>query len=89
MNTLAREYVAGRFVKRFRGLRIAVVCVLCGLIAGDCFGDTFKHRESGEIFHGFATQKVIRDETRVYIAEEKKFKPLDLRDYDVTVNGEG
>lgn len=89
MKTLAREYVEGRFIKRSRGLGIAVVFFLGWLVAGDCLGDTFKHRVSGEIFHGFATQKVIRDQTRVYVAEEKKFKPLDLKDYDVTTNGQG
>lgn len=89
MKTLAREYAGGRFVKRSRGLQIVAVVIIGFLVTGDCLGDTFKHRESGEIFHGFATQKVIRNETRVYVAEEKKFKPLNLNDYDVTVDGQG
>ena len=89
MKTLTGKYVAGRFVKRFRGFVTGAVIFVGFLVAVDCFGDTFKHRESGEIFHGFATQKVIRKETRVYVAEEEKFKPLNLRDYDVTINGQG
>ena len=39
MKTLADKYVAGRFVKRFRGLQIAVVIFAGFLLAGDCFGE--------------------------------------------------
>ncbi len=88
MNVRICGYSNGRFV-RWAWWLPAVMVVFAAMGAGDCLADTFKHRESGEVFHGFATQKVIRNQTRVYVAEEEKFKPVYLKDYDVTVNGQG
>jgi ATP-dependent protease ClpP protease subunit len=54
-----------------------------------CTADTFKHRQTGEVFHGFTTQKSIGNRTRVYNADLKSFKPIVMAEYDVTVNAEG
>jgi membrane-bound ClpP family serine protease len=63
-----------------------VVILLCTAI---CFADTFKHRETGEVFNGFATQKSIGNRTRVYNADLQTFKPIVLAEYDVTPNAKG
>ncbi|MBN1817029.1 MAG: hypothetical protein JW828_06685 [Sedimentisphaerales bacterium] len=51
--------------------------------------DTFKHRQTGQVFHGFATQTQRQGQTLVYNAGEKTFKPIPLAEYDVTRNKEG
>ena len=65
---------------------ISVVILLCAAL---CTADTFKHRPSGDLFHGFATQKSIGNRTRVYNDELKSFKPINLAEYDVTPNAKG
>mgnify|MGYP000023413416 CR=1 FL=1 len=69
-----------------RHITLATVVILCTAI---CCADTFKHRETGEVFNGFATQKSIGNRTRVYNADLKTFKPLVLGQYDVTPNARG
>ena len=51
--------------------------------------DTFKHKESGEVFTGFATQKVAADRTLVYNSDESKMSPVVLSDYEVTSDRKG
>ena len=51
--------------------------------------DTFKHNESGEVFTGFATQKVTADRTLVYNSDEGKMLPVVLSDYEVTFDRKG
>lgn len=51
--------------------------------------DTFKHNESGEVFTGFATQKVTADRTLVYNSDEGKMLPVVLSDYEVTSDRKG
>ncbi|MHC4325941.1 MAG: Clp protease/crotonase-like domain-containing protein [Planctomycetota bacterium] len=65
---------------------ISVVILLCAAL---CSADTFKHRPSGDVFHGFATQKSIGNRTRVYNDELESFKPINLAEYDVTPNAKG
>lgn len=65
---------------------IITMIYFCGLA---CFADTFKNRQSGEVFHGFATQKKKQNLTMVYINDEKKFKSLNLSEFDITPNSEG
>lgn len=55
----------------------------------DVHADTFKHRETSEVFHGFATQKTNKNETMVYVAEEEKFKPVNLGEYNITFDFQG
>ena len=55
-------------------------------LAVDVHADTFKHRETSEVFHGFATQKTNKNETMVYVAEQEKFKPVNLGEYNITFN---
>lgn len=52
-------------------------------------GDTFVHKDTGATFTGFVTQNTVGGQTRVYNSEEKKFTPVNLNDYDITMNAEG
>lgn len=58
----------------------------CGSV---CCADTFRNRQTGEVFHGFATQKTRQNLTMVYVDDEKKFKSLNLGEFDITHNAEG
>ena len=69
--------------------QIAFITVVILLCAALCGADTFKHRPSGDVFHGFATQKSIGNRTRVYNDELESFKPINLAEYDVTPNAKG
>lgn len=51
--------------------------------------DTFKHKETGETFTGFKTQKSNGGKTLVYNSEEKKLTAVALNEYDITYNTEG
>jgi len=51
--------------------------------------DTFKHKESGEVFSGFSTQKVVANKTLVYNSDESKMTPVVLSDYDITSDSKG
>lgn len=62
--------------------------LLC-VFVGASLGDTFKHKETGEIFNGFVTQKSTAGMTRVYNSTQKKFVPVNLNEYEVTLNAEG
>lgn len=51
--------------------------------------DTFRHRESGETFTGFVTQKAAAGKTLVYNSDEGKMTPIVLDDYEVAFNAQG
>ncbi|MEN8126554.1 MAG: hypothetical protein ABFR90_01990 [Planctomycetota bacterium] len=51
--------------------------------------DTFRHKESGDIFTGFATQMVTGGRTRVYNSEQSKMMPVTLSDYEITYDSKG
>lgn len=51
--------------------------------------DTFKHRETGEIFNGFITQKTAGEKTLVYNDDKGEMAPVVLGDYDVVYNSKG
>lgn len=59
------------------------------MLATNGMADTFKHKETGESFTGFVTQKSTAGKTLVYNSEEGKMKPLILRDYEVTYDRQG
>jgi membrane-bound ClpP family serine protease len=69
--------------------RITFVTIVALFCVAVCSGDTFKHRETGEVFHGFATQKTIGNRTRIYNKELESFKPINLAEYDITPNAMG
>jgi membrane-bound ClpP family serine protease len=67
-------------------LMIVTVLFICVSLS---VADTFKHKESGEIFTGFATQKVTAGKTLVYNSEESKMTPVVLSDYEITSDRKG
>ena len=65
---------------------IITMIYFCGSV---CCADTFRNRLTGEVFHGFATQKKKQNLTMVYIGDEKKFKSLNLGEFDITHDARG
>lgn len=61
---------------------------LC-ILASTVMADTFKHKESGESFSGFVTQKTAGNQTLVYNDDESKMMPVVLGDYDIVYNVKG
>ena len=51
--------------------------------------DTFTHKQSGESFDGFRTQKSAGGRTRVYDSNQKQMVTLDLSEYTVEMNPKG
>ena len=54
----------------------------------DCSADTFTHKQSGEVLHGYATSREVRGETIVHTAE-KGIQRLALGDYQVKYDCQG
>jgi len=50
------------------------LCILVSTV----MADTFKHKESGESFSGFVTQKTAGNQTLVYNDDESKMMPVVL-----------
>lgn len=69
--------------------QIALIALVLAFCVALCPADTFKHRQSGEVFHGFVTHKQNREKTLVYVEKDKSFKPLSLAEYEVTRNDKG
>lgn len=51
--------------------------------------DTFKHKDSGETFTGFVTQKEAAEKTLIYNDDEGKMMPIMLSDYEITSDRKG
>lgn len=64
-----------------------LVIAIAGLVPATA--DTFKNKETGEIFYGFRTQKSTASKTLVYNDSTKKPEPLDLREYEITMDDNG
>lgn len=69
--------------------KIKFTIIITLLIGSTCFSDTFKHKETSEIFHGFMTQRTNQNKSLVYISEESRYKSLNLAEYEVTIDGLG
>ena len=63
--------------------------VFLSLLVTFANADTFRHKESGELFTGFVTQKVTAGRTLVYNSDEGKMTPVVLSEYEVTPDGKG
>ncbi len=69
-------------------MKLMVVAIALTAFA-NCPADTFKHRQTQEIFHGFATQKQSQGRVLVFVEEENKLKALRLDDYEITPDNLG
>ncbi len=65
---------------------LAAMLVLTSTIG---IADTFTHKESGQSFDGFMTQKTLGGKTRVYNTSSKEMLSVDLSEYNVTANSKG
>jgi len=61
------------------------------LFSSLCSGDIFKHRQSGEVFYGYPTNRSQGRKTRIYVEEDGKFsgKTVLIDEYDVTYAHKG
>ena len=73
-------------MKSLTKLMIVTILFVCVSFS---VADTFKHKESGEVFTGFATQKVTTGRTLVFNSEESKMTPVVLSDYETTSDRKG
>lgn len=51
--------------------------------------DTFTHKETGEVFNGFMTQKRTGGKTLVYNSDKKEMTPISVNEYTVVFNSTG
>jgi len=70
----------------FKHTSIAMMMWFC---IANCPADTFRNRQTGDMFQGFATQKKKQNLTMVYDNDQGKFKSVNLAEFDVTPNGLG
>jgi ATP-dependent protease ClpP protease subunit len=66
--------------------------IIIGLIMGfvcAASADTFRHKETGEMFYGFRTQKRMGDKILVYNSDTKKNQTIDEGLYDIVLDGKG
>ena len=68
--------------------KTSVFVMLCFLFS-TVMADTFKHKQTGESFSGFVTQKTAGGNTLVYNDDESKMMPVALSDYDVVYDTKG
>lgn len=61
-------------------LKLTILLCLAGLV--NCPADTFTHRQTGEVLHGYATQKTINDKRVIYTVE-KGIQQMNLAFYDI------
>lgn len=73
-------------IKYFTSVSLVVI-----LFSGLCSGDVFKHRQSGEVFYGYPTNRTRAGKTRVYVENDGKFigKTIKIDEYDVTYDIKG
>ena len=66
-----------------------VIILLSLFLALPCLSDTFIHRESGEVLHGYCVQKNRGNKTLVRVGEKHSPKYLDLSEYKLDWNYSG
>ncbi|MCF7955233.1 MAG: hypothetical protein K9M75_05480 [Phycisphaerae bacterium] len=73
-------------IKYIRSASIIVI-----LLSSFCSGDFFKHRQSGETFYGYPTNRTLGKKTRIYEEKDGKFfgKTVLIDEYDITYNARG
>jgi len=78
-------YIAVRIMMR-KSLAVVTVVLFCFVWDGSA--DTFTHKRTGQVLHGFATQKKINNKTIIRTVE-KGVQRLDLAEYDVKRDYQG
>ncbi len=67
----------------------ALIPVLIIILACSGFADTFVHRETGDVFYGFQTQRRGQGKVVVYHSEENKMITINEDEYDITLDSRG
>jgi len=70
-------------------LKKLFIFLVCFLSAALCPADTFTSRDTGEVFHGYATQRKRGGKTLVRMGEKGTAKYIDMADYRVEQNQQG
>lgn len=68
--------------------RALVIGLIVSLFSA-AWGDTFRHKETGEVFYGFQTQKRSGGKLLVYNSDEKKSQTIIESEYEITLDGKG
>ncbi|MCI0499742.1 MAG: hypothetical protein L0Y36_08705 [Planctomycetales bacterium] len=63
--------------------------ILLWVCASVVWADTFKHKETGEVFTGFVTQRSTGGKTLVFNSETSKLTSVVLSDYEVAIDTKG
>lgn len=80
--------ISGEFIMTRKSLILTVLGML--FLAGfSAMADTFKNKETGEVFYGFKTLKSTGNKTLIYNENEKKLIPVDLSGFEVTQDDNG
>ena len=58
----------------------------CVFLTSPGMGDTFTHRQTGNVFHGYVTQTKQGDKTLVRAGKSRQAKYVNLKDYRVEWN---
>jgi ATP-dependent protease ClpP protease subunit len=67
-------------------LRLLLIQIV--LLPAVCTADTFQHKTSGQIYHGYATQNIIDGKTTVHTTQAGPVQ-LNLADYTITMDSQG
>jgi len=65
------------------------IMVLSLCVFDAAFADTFRHKETGEEFYGFRSQKRSANKILVYHSEQKKMITLDPAEYEIIADSKG
>ncbi|MBN2512804.1 MAG: hypothetical protein JXB18_07690 [Sedimentisphaerales bacterium] len=66
----------------------SLFCAVCSVIPGICKADTFKHKVSGQTYHGYAEQDAVAGKTTLHTAESGPVQ-VNLTEYNVTRDNQG
>jgi ATP-dependent protease ClpP protease subunit len=68
--------------------RLCVVGLIVSLVA-ITGADTFRHKETGEVFYGFRLQKRTADKILAYDSDQKKTRTIEEKQYEITLDSHG
>ncbi len=87
-NSIKRRNNTGDIPMTRKSLVAVVMLAVTGFVL-PLNADTFKNKQTGETFYGFRTQKSTANQTLVYNDSTKKLTPLNLHDYEISMDDKG
>ncbi|MBL7215276.1 MAG: hypothetical protein ISS71_06320 [Phycisphaerae bacterium] len=73
-------------VKRIKFIMFIFVI---GMVTDMGWADTFKNKETGEVFYGFMTQKSTGSKTLIYNSDKKELTTINLSEYEIVYDSNG